>query len=83
MGRSASRSKGSLVWDGGTFLFFRLFAGGFFFVLRFRFALVGIARSDRMRDATGASSQSSRMKTVEQGLGQTFTKSRVNEFTNR
>jgi len=43
MGRSASCSKGSLVWDGGMFLFFRLFADGFFLVLLFRLRLTAIA----------------------------------------
>jgi hypothetical protein len=42
IGRSASCSKGSLVWDGGKYFFFRLFADGFFFVLFFRLGLAAI-----------------------------------------
>ena len=39
MGRSASCSKGSLVWDGGISLFLGFFAEGFFLVLLFRLRL--------------------------------------------
>jgi hypothetical protein len=45
MGRSASCSKGSLVWGGGMFLFFRLFSGGVFLVFRFRLRLTAISVS--------------------------------------
>jgi hypothetical protein len=51
IGRSASCSEGSLVWDGGMYLFFRLFADGFFFVLFFRLGLAAIVH--RLED-TGA-----------------------------
>jgi len=46
IGRSASCSKGSLVWDGGMYLFFRLFADGFFFVVFFRLGLAAMALPD-------------------------------------
>jgi hypothetical protein len=69
IGRSASCSKGSLVWDGGMYLFFRLFADGFF--LAFFLGLAAIVLPNT--GATIAPVTFIWKTESEQGPGQTLT----------
>jgi hypothetical protein len=66
------------------FLFLRLFAGGFFFVLPFRFALLGIALSGfNALTKPARLLRSSRMKIARKDWAKHFLKNGVTNLLNR